>query len=139
MEDLLIPPETETETYPSLSRRIQSTFIDSMLILILVIVFMNSTEGVKNMPDWIKVVFIVLLGSYEPLFQTFGCTLGNYMRGIRVRNFENTSKKINLLQAIIRYPVKLFLGWISFLTIHGNPKRRAMHDIISGTVMIYKN
>ena len=37
---------------------------------------------------------------------------------------------------MIRYPVKLLLGWISFLTINSNPKRRAIHDLASGSVMI---
>ena len=135
-KDILTP--TESEIYPSLSLRIQSSFIDTLVFLILIILFMNITDSYTMMPNWIKVVFIGLLAFYEPLFQTFGCTLGNYIRGIRVRNYKDSSKKINFLQAIIRYPVKMILGWISFLTIHSNPKRRAIHDIISGTIMVIR-
>jgi uncharacterized RDD family membrane protein YckC len=67
---------------------------------------------------------------------TLGCTLGNYIKGIRVRQISDTSKKINLIQALIRYPVKVMLGWFSFLTIGSNSKRRAIHDFAAGSVMI---
>ena len=65
-----------------------------------------------------------------------GCTLGNYIKGIRVRKAADSTKRISFLQAIVRYPVKLTLGWLSFLTIHTNTKRRAIHDMASGSVMI---
>jgi hypothetical protein len=67
---------------------------------------------------------------------TFGCTIGNYIKGIRVRKNEDISQKINIGQAILRYPIKLALGWISFLTINSNLQRRAIHDLASGSVMI---
>ena len=46
------------------------------------------------------------------------------------------TKKINILQALIRYILKVGLGWISFLTIHSNKERRAIHDFAAGSVMI---
>jgi hypothetical protein len=41
------------------------------------------------------------------------------------------------LQSSYRFtqPIKLLLGAISFLTISSNPKRRAIHDFMSGSVM----
>ena len=67
---------------------------------------------------------------------TLGSTLGNYLKGIRVRKNSDSTKCINILQAIVRYPVKVLLGWVSFLTINSNSKRRAIHDLVSGSVMI---
>ena len=84
-------------------------------------------------------MFIGLFIAYEPLCLVFGCTLGNYLKGIRVRKASDTTKRINIFQAIIRYPIKLGLGWILFLTINSNPKRRAIHDLTSGSVMIKNN
>ena len=81
-------------------------------------------------------MFAGLFIAYEPICMTLGSTLGNYLKGIRVRKDSDSTKRINIFQAIIRYPVKVFLGWISFLTINSNPKRRAIHDLVSGSVMI---
>ena len=125
------------EQYPELKDRIQSTFIDSILILVLMIVFASILDKYENVPDWVRIaMFVGLFIVYEPLFMTLGCTLGNYVKGIRVRKESDSSKKINILQAVLRYPIKFMLGWLSFLTIGSNPKRRAIHDLVAGRVMI---
>ena len=125
------------EKYPQLTDRIQSTFIDTILIVVLMFAFASILEKFDNVPDWVRMVmFAGLFIAYEPLCMTLGCTLGNYIKGIRVRKNSDSSKRINIFQAIIRYPVKILLGWISFLTISSNPKRRAIHDLVSGSVMI---
>lgn len=125
------------EKYPELSDRIQSTFIDTILIIVLMFAFASLLDKFENVPDWVRIVmFASLFIIYEPICMVLGSTLGNYLKGIRVRKNADSTKKINIIQAIIRYPVKVFLGWISFLTINSNPKRRAIHDLISGSVMI---
>jgi uncharacterized RDD family membrane protein YckC len=125
------------EKYPQLTDRIQSTFIDTILIIILMFVFSNILERYEQVPDWIRISFFAFLFLvYEPLCMTIGCTLGNYLKDIRVRKFSDTTKHINIVQALLRYPVKVILGWVSFLTINSNPKRRAIHDLVSGSVMI---
>ena len=125
------------EKYPQLTDRIQSAFIDAILIVILMFIFASILDKFDNVPDWVRIVmFAALFIAYEPLCMTLGSTLGNYLKGIRVRKNSDSTKRINIFQAIIRYPVKMFLGWVSFLTIHSNPKRRAIHDLVSGSVMI---
>ena len=125
------------EKYPQLTDRVQSTFIDTILIVILMFVFASILDKFENVPDWVRMgMFAGLFIAYEPLCMTLGSTLGNYLKGIRVRKNSNSTKRINIFQAIIRYPVKVLLGWISFLTINSNPKRRAIHDLVSGSVMI---
>ena len=125
------------EKYPQLTDRIQSTFIDTILIVILMFAFASILEKFDNVPDWVRMVmFASLFIVYEPLCMTFGSTLGNYLKGIRVRKNSDSTKRINIFQAIIRYPIKVLLGWVSFLTIHSNSKRRAIHDLVSGTVMV---
>ncbi|MBY0535638.1 MAG: RDD family protein [Chitinophagaceae bacterium] len=125
------------EEYPLLTDRIQSTFIDTILIVLLMFISGSILDRYENVPDWVKIsVFAGLFIVYEPVCMTFGSTLGNYLKGIRVRKDSDSTKRINLLQAIVRYPIKFFLGWISFLTIHSNPKKRAIHDLVAGSVMI---
>lgn len=125
------------EKYPLLGDRIQSTFIDMFLIIIMMFVFSGILDKFDNVPDWVRIVlFVGLFIAYEPLCTTLGFTVGNYIKGIRVRRFSDTTKRINIFQAIIRYIIKVLLGWISFLTINSNPKRRAIHDMAAASVMI---
>jgi uncharacterized RDD family membrane protein YckC len=125
--------------YPTLSDRVQSTFIDSMFIIVMMFVFASLLEKLGTAPDWIRIVlFFSLWAVYEPLCTTLGFTLGNYAKGIRVRSFYNPDIKINFLQAFGRYVIKITLGMVSFLTIHSNKERRAIHDFAAGSVMIKK-
>jgi cytochrome bd-type quinol oxidase subunit 2 len=125
------------QKYPELSTRIQSTFIDMILIIVMMFVFASVLDRFENVPDWVRIaMFAGLFVVYEPICMTLGATLGNYVKGIRVRKHTDPTKRINILQAIVRYPIKVLLGWVSFLTIHADPQRRAMHDLASGSVMV---
>jgi uncharacterized RDD family membrane protein YckC len=130
---------TDPTEYPLLGDRVQSTFIDTILIILLMFVFASILDKYENVPDWIRIVlFVCLWVIYEPLCTTFGATLGNYIKRIRVRQFGAYSKRINIFQALIRYILKISLGWLSFLTIHSNKEKRAIHDFAAGSVMIKK-
>jgi cytochrome bd-type quinol oxidase subunit 2 len=125
------------EKYPLLLDRIQSSFIDMFFIILAMFAFASVLDHFDNVPDWVRIgLFAGVFVVYEPFCMVFGCTLGNYLKGIRVRNNDDTTKRITLFQSLLRYPLKIALGWLSFLTIHGNPKKRAVHDLASGSVMI---
>ena len=126
--------------YPTLSERFQSIFIDSVFIIIFMYASASALQKYGNPPDWIRIVlFFAIWSVYEPLCTSLGFTIGNYFKGIRVRKYSNPEKKINILQAYLRYILKIMFGWISFLTIHFNPEKRAIHDLVSGSVMIRKS
>lgn len=125
--------------YPNLLDRIQSTFIDSVFIVILMFASASILERYEDPLDWIRIVlFFAIWGVYEPVCTALGCTLGNYIKAIRVKSITNPAKRINIIQAFFRYLIKISLGWVSFLTIHFNEERRAIHDIVVGSVMIKK-
>ena len=129
--------------YPDLKTRIQSTFIDTILMVGLMFLAGTLLEKINPSQEeedgWIRgVIFISIWGVYEPLSMTIGCTLGNYLMKIRVKRHSDSNKRINLLQAYVRFVIKILLGWISFLTIHSNKERRAIHDFAAGSVMIEK-
>jgi uncharacterized RDD family membrane protein YckC len=125
------------EHYPYLSERIQSTFIDMLVIISMMLIFTSILDKFEDVPEWVRIIlFVFLFIIYEPLCMSLGFTLGNYLKKIRVRKESDITKRINFFQAIIRYPVKVLLGWLSFITINNNSKRRAIHDLVSGSVMI---
>jgi uncharacterized RDD family membrane protein YckC len=139
METATTTNPTATAQYPSLSDRIQSTFIDTIFIIILMFAFASVLEKYEGAPDWIRIaLFFGLWAVYEPLCTTLGFTLGNFIKGIRVRRHADTGERINIFQGLLRYLLKFSLGWISFLTINSNPQKRAIHDLAAGSVMIRK-
>ena len=124
------------EKYPFLLERIQSILIDSILIIACMILISDVLSNFKNVPDWLRAVLLILIFLYEPIMTTFGGTIGNNIKRIQIRKKSDETQSINFFQAIIRYFFKLLLGWLSFITIFSSNKKRAVHDIISGTVMI---
>lgn len=138
MSEQTTNPLPEEVVYPVLVKRIQSVFIDTVFIVGMMFLFSAILSSFEQVPDWVRMsVFIFIWVVYEPLFVTIGCTLGNYVIGVRVRKHNDFNARINLFSALIRYAVKMALGWLSFVTIHTSNQRRAIHDLAAGSVMIY--
>ena len=124
-------------TYPSLLDRVQSILIDVVFIVTLMFIFSAVLDKFDSPPDWVRgALFFGIWGLYEPLCVSIGCTVGQYLKGIRVKSHNNPNRRINFFASFIRYVLKTLLGWISFLTITRNKERRAIHDLVSGSVMV---
>lgn len=135
----IVPAINSSVEYPSLSDRFQSSFIDMLFIVAMMFVSSSVLERYENVPNWIRLVlFLGLWGIYEPLCTSLGATIGNSAKNIRVKRITNINKRINFIQAFFRYLLKISLGWISFISIHFNPEKRAIHDLAVGSVMIKK-
>lgn len=139
-----IPPAVEPEAlvdpnrYPELGTRYRSIFIDTVVIVVMMWLATMLFSAWTTAPDGARMVaFILIWGVYEPACNTFACTLGNYIMKIRVRKAGDETRRIHIAQALVRYAVKLILGWLSFFTMGGNPRRRAIHDLASGSVVVY--
>lgn len=130
--------KTEHEiSYPSLVKRIQSSVIDFVVLMVVMAIFAKISSLFVNFPTSFRIGLMASLILYEPICMSFlGYTVGNYVLGLRVRKVADESQNINIFQALLRYVVKLSLGWIAFLSIHSNDKKRAIHDFVAGTVMI---
>jgi uncharacterized RDD family membrane protein YckC len=123
--------------YPSLLRRYLSTFIDTIVILLLLFAFSrsplydrNSAESVL-WPLWLFVIF-------EPLLTTFACTPGQFAMRFRVRRAYDLRRPW-LHTTFLRWFVKVALGIISVLYLPTQKQRRALHDLASGTVVLNGN
>ena len=124
------------EKYPTIIDRIKSILIDSIIIIACMMIISEILNAFKNVPDWVRIVLFMAILLYEPLCTVFGATLGNHKMEIRVRKNSDSSKRLNIFQSLIRYFFKIIFGWFSFLGIFTNSKNRAIHDLISGSVMI---
>lgn len=126
---------------PALITRIKSTFADTCVIIILMLIASSILNNIEIESGVVRGATLVLIFLYEPIMTSVGQTLGQLMMGLRVRqaesiNSENSPKNINIFASIIRYITKLLLGWISLVTIHSNTYGQAIHDQVASSVMV---
>ncbi len=141
-EDTLVQPELPAEPespyiFADLQQRYVSMAIDGMFLIFIA----WGISELKNFTDegvhtYLNAAFFLTLIAYEPVCISSNCTIGQYLSKIRVRKSNDTEERIGLFASLLRYPCKLLLGGISFLTITSNPKRQAIHDMLAGSVVI---
>jgi uncharacterized RDD family membrane protein YckC len=125
---------------PSIKVRYFSTLIDILVILGSSLGISSLFELPGEVPAFIRgITFLIVVVLYEPLLISFGCTVGQFVTNIRVRNFNDTGKKLKLHLAILRTIIKATLGWVSLITITFNKNRLAIHDYISNSIVIVPN
>lgn len=122
--------------YPSLVRRYKALFIDGILIMITLVIIMMLTEDSPVRTYIMVSSALVLLLLYEPILTSYSKTVGQRLMKIKVGRYDQPEKRITLLNAYMRWFTKGLLGWASFITIHFNHERRAIHDLVSDSVMI---
>jgi uncharacterized RDD family membrane protein YckC len=130
------PSSAEQVEYPYIGDRVQSTFIDFIFIMVVIFSCSALMNNFDDVPGWVRASLFGIWILYEPFCTSRGFTLGNYIKGIRVRRSDNITERIAFFPALIRFIVKCLLGWVSFLTVHGNKQRRAMHDMVASSVVI---
>lgn len=141
MEEIDNSIQPEENPYPGVAQRLIAMFLDGAVLLVMLIFFSYFFSLFNDPPAYVKmVVFIFIVLLYDPLFTSlFGGTIGHMMQGIRVRKQANESEKIVFPLALLRYIVKAFLGWVSLLVVYRNDKRKAIHDYLAGSVVVFKD
>ena len=130
----------ETKEYPSLLLRVKGAFADVIVMIIFMygaseffLLFEEVSESIRMS------AFIFIFVLYDPLFiSLFGGTIGHNFIGLKVKQESNELKNISFPSALLRFIIKSTLGWISFLTMGGNKKKKAIHDIAVNSVVIYE-
>jgi uncharacterized RDD family membrane protein YckC len=124
--------------YPPLIKRFQSLITDQVFLIICMVIIsqlMDNTDE-ESTGAFRGIMLFGLFAVYEPFCMSFGCTLGNRISGIRVRKFKEQDKRIGLFNSYLRFITKMMLGIISFFTVGSNPWKRAIHDKVSGSIML---
>ena len=125
--------------YPRLYRRIQAAIIDSTIFLVILL-----GAGMILAPIEIHGGFkfggvAILLFILEPgLVSITGGTIGHHLRGLRIQDHWYGTN-LNIFRATIRFLVKFLLGWLSFVFILLTKKHQAIHDKISGSVVVLRD
>lgn len=128
----------ETDDYPGIVTRIQALFVDLIIMLLIFTLVAYVIDFAGGAPGWLRgTILFAMVILYDPLtLSLYGGTLGHYLMGIRVKRSSDVSKNILLPFAFFRFFFKTMLGWLSFLTVTANSRKRAIHDMISGSVVV---
>jgi uncharacterized RDD family membrane protein YckC len=120
--------------YPSLLRRYLATTID--VVLIIFVLYLYAQSPLSKTPSGSTAVWPMwLFAVYEPVCNRFGTTLGQLLMGFRVRTMKDRLK-VPLWRGLVRLITKYLLGIVSFIKMPVHKQRRALHDIISGTIVV---
>lgn len=129
----------DTVAYPRLIRRVRAALIDSVLILLgfFAGVAAVGLSGVEQ--PYAKLVFLLVpVLILEPVLVAFtGGTVGHHLMKIRVGKAGGAGN-INLFAAMLRFVVKLLLGWLSFVFILVTRRHQAVHDLVAGSRVVLK-
>jgi uncharacterized RDD family membrane protein YckC len=127
------------ENYPGVFDRVKAIVTDGLVIVVFMLIASYIFSLFESVPDYARIIaFVFIFLLYDPLFTSiFGGTIGHMMLGLRVKRQSDEQKNIIFPLAILRYIVKASLGWISLLTVSGNDRRKAIHDYLTGSVVVY--
>ncbi len=132
-------PDQNKISYPRLLRRVQAALIDSLImpVILLIAIYIFGSTGVTNI--FLKAIILIPIIIIEPIFISFtGGTIGHHILKLKVRRVD-TDKKINFGISCIRFLLKLFLGWLSLITILLTKRHQAIHDLFLNTIVVNKS
>jgi uncharacterized RDD family membrane protein YckC len=120
--------------YPNLLRRYVASLIDGGLVFGVFLLYMREPLRSAQSQDAIYWPLLLLI-LYEPLLTRYACTLGQLAMGIRVRS-EPGGQRVPVWRLFVRLFAKFLLGILSFIFMPGHAKKRAIHDIAAGTIVV---
>ncbi|WDE10638.1 RDD family protein [Thalassomonas haliotis] len=122
--------------YPSFYKRYFALFFDSIFVVVFFYFILLATEYLLGHSVTEQYLYFVLIAFIYDVFLTSKlCTIGQFVFGFRIRN-DVSYEKISLTAACIRTISKWLLGWASFIVIIFSKKRRAIHDIMSESIVL---
>jgi Predicted membrane protein/domain len=122
---------------PTIRTRYTSILIDGICLFLIALGVSALFEKIGEVSGLVRgITFVIVIVLYEPILVTIGCTIGQLIMNIRIRDFKNPESKLAFHLVMIRFILKAMLGWLSFITVTFNINRRAIHDLASGSIMI---
>lgn len=91
-----------------------------------------------NNAGWLITILLAITNFIIfPMFS--GQSIGKIMTGLRITNVDGTMPGYSslLLRHLVGYPITLLTGGLGFLLAAFTNKGRALHDYLTGTVVVY--
>ena len=125
--------------YPRVSRRIQALMLDSLIVPVLAVgtIFLARHLGAAGVYAAATAGLVIFL--LEPvLVSATGGTLGHHLMGIRVRDCRRGGN-LSIAAAVIRFVTKIALGIFSTVSLFLTRQHQAIHDLLTGSIVILKH
>ena len=130
--------DTTTTAYPRLIRRIQAVLIDGVIIPVIAIAALMSVSKMGLDGKYVAATVILSIFLLEPfLVTTTGGTIGHHLIGIKVVN-SKTMSALGIIRATLRFVTKTVLGLFSLVVILTTRRHQAVHDYLSGSIVVIK-
>lgn len=129
-----------TVYYPRLIKRIRAVLVDSVVVPAAAVGALAAGYAF-GVTDFLGRVLLVTVPVFvlEPGLVTFtGGTIGHHVVGIRVQKTDG-SGNLDIFRATIRAIVKFVLGWLSFIFVLTTTRHQAIHDLIAGSIVVYRD
>lgn len=124
--------------YAGLQNRIKAAVVDGILLMVMMYSITEILKFFNDVPSSLRMyLFILVFVLYEPLMVSIlGFTAGHYYFDIKVKREDNHTKNIIFPLALLRFILKLSLGWVALLTVTGTKKKQAIHDKVVKSVVL---
>jgi uncharacterized RDD family membrane protein YckC len=89
---------------------------------------------------WLIMILLALTNLVIlPMFS--GKSIGKFLTGLQIVNTDGNLPSFTtiLIRHLIGYPITILTAGLGFLLALFNRKGRALHDLVSGTIVIYAN
>lgn len=89
---------------------------------------------------WLIMILLALTNLIIlPMFS--GKSIGKFLTGLQIVNTDGNLPSFTtiLIRHLIGYPITILTAGLGFLIALFNRKGRALHDLVSGTIVIYAN
>jgi uncharacterized RDD family membrane protein YckC len=119
---------------PGHFRRYLASTVDIVIILFMSYLFTQSPlydPHDKASTTWPLLLLVV----YEPVLNRYAITVGQLLLRFRARTLAG-HRRVPLWRGFVRVMSKYLLGIFSFVLMPIQEQRRALHDIVSGTIVL---
>jgi len=124
------------KNYPGVFDRVKAATLDSIVVVLMIVITTDILSNFNDVHNGIRVIAFFLL--YDPISTSFfGATIGHRYIGICVKRNDLQYKNIHFLKATLRFFIKLSLRWISLLYISRSSEKKAIHDTLTGSILLY--
>jgi len=127
-------------SYPVFFLRVKAMCVDSIVFILIWYLVFAVVANIEIPNTFFRIsVMVMPLVLFEPLTVWLtGGSIGHHFSGIKVID-KTTGKNLFLHKGVVRLIFKLLLGFYSMLTMLITKKHQSLHDLLSNSVVVFKN
>ena len=126
----------EAYFYPSVPDRIKAAVVDGLVVSVLLLAAGLVFQWIGPTFQFVAALLVPAVLVYEPtMLRLRGQTIGHGVMGIAVVKASDGAR-LGFWAGALRFLTKATFGWLSLLLIFATPQRRALHDLVSGSLVV---